>query len=166
MAVTKVIRYKTHPESADENERLIRDVFVELTELQPSGLHYAVFRLDDGVSFLHVAVIDGETNPLTASAAFGAFQAGIQDRCVEGPAAADAAIVGSYQVLRLLFVLGGAGGVGAARGRGPAHNAGLGLHEFPAGCVLGVVVALGGSQGWDPGAQACAMAAPASPATV
>ena len=30
MTVTKVIRYKTHQESADENERLIRDVFTEL----------------------------------------------------------------------------------------------------------------------------------------
>ena len=92
MTVTKVIRYKTHPESADENERLIRDVFAELAEQQPPGLHYAAFRLGDGVSFLHVAVIDGATNPLSASAAFGKFQAGIQDRCVEGPAAADAAI--------------------------------------------------------------------------
>ncbi len=45
---------------------------------QPPGLHYAAFRLDDGVSFLHVAVIDGPTNPLSASAAFGKFQAGIR----------------------------------------------------------------------------------------
>src|SRR5579863_7758906 len=97
MTVTKVIRYTTRPESADENERLIRDVFAELAEQRPQGLHYAAFRLDDGVSFVHVAVIDGATNPLSASAAFGKFQAGIQDRCVEGPAAADAAIVGSYQ---------------------------------------------------------------------
>jgi hypothetical protein len=97
MPVTKVIRYKTNPESADENERLIREVFAELAEQKPQGLQYAAFRLDDGVSFLHVAVIDGETNPLSASAAFGKFQAGIQDRCVEGPAAADAAIVGSYR---------------------------------------------------------------------
>ena len=92
-----MVRYTTKPESADENERLIRDVFAELAEQRPSGLHYATFRLDDGVSFLHVAVIDGATNPLTASPAFGKFQAGIQDRCVEGPAAADAEIVGSYQ---------------------------------------------------------------------
>jgi hypothetical protein len=107
MAVTKVIRYKTHPESADENERLIRDVFAELAEQQPPGLQYAAFRLDDGVSFLHVAVIDGATNPLSASSAFGKFQAGIHDRCVEGPAASDAAIVGSYQFLRLFCVSGG-----------------------------------------------------------
>ena len=97
MTVTKVIRYTTHPESADENERLIRDVFAELAEQQPAGLHYAAFRLDDGVSFVHVAVVDGATNPLTASAAFGKFQAGIQDRCAEGPTPADATIVGSYQ---------------------------------------------------------------------
>jgi len=97
MTVTKVIRYKTRQESADENERLIRHVFAELAEQQPTGLHYAAFRLDDGVSFLHVAVIDGATNPLSASSAFAEFQAGIQDRCVEGPAAADAVIVGSYQ---------------------------------------------------------------------
>ena len=97
MTVTKVVRYKTHPESADENERLIRDVFAELAQSRPAGLHYAAFRLDDGVSFLHVAVIDGAVNPLSESAAFAKFQAGIQDRCAEGPAAADAAIVGSYQ---------------------------------------------------------------------
>ncbi len=99
MTLTKVIRYKTKPESADENERLIRDVFAELAEQKPEGLHYAAFRLDDGVSFLHVAVIDGETNPLSASAAFGQFQSGIQDRCIEGPTPADAAIVGSYRLM-------------------------------------------------------------------
>ena len=40
------------------------------------------------------------------------------------------------------FVLGGVGGVGAAGGGGPAHDAGAGLLQFPAGCVLGVMVAL------------------------
>jgi hypothetical protein len=96
MTIAKVIRYKTHPESADENERLIRDVFDELAQQNPEGLRYAALRLDDGVSFLHVAVLDGDVNPLTASAAFGKFQAGIKDRCAEGPAPADATVIGSY----------------------------------------------------------------------
>ena len=87
MTVTKVIRYRTKPERADENERLIRDVFAELATQNPDGLRYAAFRLDDGVSFLHVAVLDGEDNPLTTSAAFATFQSGIKDRCVEGPTA-------------------------------------------------------------------------------
>ena len=65
-------------------------MFAELAEQQPPGLHYTAYRLEDGVSFLHVAVIDGPANPLSASAAFGKFQAGIQARCIEAPAAADA----------------------------------------------------------------------------
>jgi hypothetical protein len=43
---------------------------------------------------------------------------------------------------QLFFVLSGLGGVAAAGGRGPAHDAGLGLLEFPAGCVLGVMMSL------------------------
>jgi hypothetical protein len=96
MTVAKVIRYTTKPESADENERLIRNVFAELARNHPDGLQYAAFRLGDGVSFLHVAVLDGADNPLSASAAFGEFQSGIQDRCAEGPAPSDATVVGSY----------------------------------------------------------------------
>jgi len=99
MPVTKVIRYRTKPEHADENERLIRAVFAELAEQSPDGLHYAAFRLDDGVSFLHLAVIEGDENPLTASPAFAAFQAGIADRVAEGPTPADAAAIGSYRLL-------------------------------------------------------------------
>ncbi len=99
MPVTKVIRYRTKPDQADENERLIRDVFTELSEQRPEGLRYAAFRLDDGVSFVHMAVVDGEVNPLNASAAFAAFQAGIGDRVEEGPIPADATAVGSYRLL-------------------------------------------------------------------
>jgi hypothetical protein len=98
MTVTKVIRYKTKPERADENERLVRQVFAELDQSKPEGLRYATFRLADGVSFVHVAVIDGTDNPLMASPAFAVFQAGIADRCAEGPFPADATVVGSYRV--------------------------------------------------------------------
>jgi hypothetical protein len=77
MPVTKVVRYRTKPECADENERLIRDVFAELADVtNPMGLHYASFRLDDGVSFLHVAVIEGEVNPLQTSKAFARVPVG------------------------------------------------------------------------------------------
>jgi hypothetical protein len=99
MTVTKVIRYRTKPECADENERLIKEVFAELGEGKPNGLRYAAFRLDDRVSFLHVAVLDGEENPLTSSPAFGTFQSGIKDRCVEGPVPSDATAIGNYQLL-------------------------------------------------------------------
>jgi len=96
MSVTKVIQYTTKPECADYNERLIRAVFAELAEQNPEGLHYAAFRLDDGVSFLHVATLDGPDNPLSNVAAFGQFQSGIGDRCVVGPNPVDASVVGSF----------------------------------------------------------------------
>ncbi|MBV8463751.1 MAG: hypothetical protein JO368_10680 [Acidimicrobiales bacterium] len=99
MPVTKVIRYRTKADRAEENERLIREVFAQLAAEQPEGLHYAAFRFDDGVGFLHLAVIDGDQNPLTASASFASFQDGIADRVAEGPMAADVTVVGSYRLL-------------------------------------------------------------------
>jgi hypothetical protein len=48
---------------------------------------------------VHVAVLEGGENPLSTSAAFAEFQSGIRERCVEGPVAADASVVGSYRFL-------------------------------------------------------------------
>lgn len=59
----------------------------------------ASFKLDDGVSFVHLASIetaDGN-NPLAESTAFQAFQAEIRDRFDELPAAVDLNEIGSYR---------------------------------------------------------------------
>jgi hypothetical protein len=96
MTVHKVIRYQTKPEQADENARLIDDVFAELAIRKPEGLHYTAYRLDDGVSFVHVVALDGDANPLPGLPAFARFQSGIDERCAVAPLAADATIVGHY----------------------------------------------------------------------
>jgi len=96
MSDTKVIRYRTKPERADENAALIKAVFAELAESAPDGVRYAAFRLDDGVSFVHVVRLDGPGNPLPSMEAFQAFQAELGDRVADGPFAADATVVGSY----------------------------------------------------------------------
>jgi hypothetical protein len=93
---TTVVRYTTRPERADENQALIEKVFVDLAAAAPAGLRYASYRLADGVSFVHVAAVEGETNPLTATAAFVEFVREIADRCVEGPVASGATVVGEY----------------------------------------------------------------------
>lgn len=98
MTIAKVIRYTTKPECAEENARLVRDVYAELAAKQPDSLRYITFRLDDGVSFVHVALLEAEENPLNSSAAFAAFTEGIAGRCAQGPVPADAAIVGSYRL--------------------------------------------------------------------
>ena len=58
-----------------------------------------MFRLDDEVTFLHVALVDDEPNPLQSVAAFGEFQREIGDRVAEGPVAADATVVASYRLI-------------------------------------------------------------------
>jgi hypothetical protein len=99
MSNTKVIRYRTTPESAAENQRLIEAVFAELATVAPDGIRYAAFRLDDGVSFVHVVQLEGEDNPLGSIGAFQEFQADLGARVAEGPMPADASVVGSYGVM-------------------------------------------------------------------
>jgi quinol monooxygenase YgiN len=98
MSTIKVVRYRTKPEHADENVELVRAVFAELATEDPGGLRYATLRLEDGVTFVHIATIEGATNPLAASAAFQRFQSAIAERCEEGPIAMDASVVGEYSL--------------------------------------------------------------------
>jgi quinol monooxygenase YgiN len=93
----RIIRYETRPEAAEENQRLVENVFAELTAEDPGGLRYATFRLADGVGFVHVVVHEGDADPLSTSAAFAAFQDGIGDRLADPPNAQDATLVGSYR---------------------------------------------------------------------
>ena len=96
-----IVRYKTRPETGDENQELIENVFAELSVTQPDGLGYAAFRLADGVSFIHMASITTEdgSNPLGQSAAFAKFQEGIAARCEEPPSPQQSTVVGSYRLL-------------------------------------------------------------------
>ena len=91
-----VVRYKVKPERVEENEALVEAVYAELAESDPGGLRYATFKLDDGVTFVHVASVDAETNPLGKLSAFAKFTSNIGERCDEPPVAQDALLVGSY----------------------------------------------------------------------
>lgn len=93
---SRVIRYTTKPECAQGHAELIGAVCAELAQTRPEGFRYEAFRLEDGVSFVHVATLDGDDNPLAGSTAFAAFQAGLPDRVAEPPVAKGAELVGSY----------------------------------------------------------------------
>lgn len=93
---TITVRYRVKPERAEENKRLVKAVFASLAASAPEGLHYATFVEPDGVSFVHVATIDGEQNPLQADPAFKAFTAEIEDRCEVPPQPTELTHVGSY----------------------------------------------------------------------
>ena len=84
---------------AAENEAYITRVFEQLKKDEPSGLRYASFKLDDGVSFVHIVSLEAAdgSNPLGQLPAFQAFTAQIKDRCEEPPLAVDLTEVGSYR---------------------------------------------------------------------
>jgi hypothetical protein len=94
-----VVRYKVRPDAAGENQRLIEQVFAELQKKSPAGVRYVALRLNDG-TFVHFSMTEDGAPPIPGLDAFGAFQSGIKERCIEPPQQVDATIVGSYQMLR------------------------------------------------------------------
>jgi hypothetical protein len=95
-----MVRYKVNADRVEENERYITAVFEQLKREQPPGLRYASFKLDDGVSFMHVVSLetaDGD-NPLVDLAAFKAFSASVRDRCAEPPVFTELQEDGSYHL--------------------------------------------------------------------
>jgi hypothetical protein len=94
-----LVRYKAKPEAAQENKRLIEQVFAELRTKSPQGVRYLVLKLPDG-SFIHFSITEDGAAPLPSLEAFRAFQSGIKERCMEQPEANEPTIVGNYRMLQ------------------------------------------------------------------
>jgi quinol monooxygenase YgiN len=92
------IRYTVKEGRGDENQALIEQVFAELMAKAPDGLRYDAFRLEDGVTFVHVVSHESEAarEVLTTLPAFRAFQAGIAERCAVAPVRTPLTTIGSY----------------------------------------------------------------------
>ena len=97
MPTATVVRYKTHPQHAQENAALVRAVFDALQSTRPAGLTYQCLRGHDGVTFTHVVTTDAGANPLVALPAFQAFLADLRDRCAEPPARVESELLGRYE---------------------------------------------------------------------
>jgi hypothetical protein len=93
-----LVRYRTKPDRADENQRLSAAVFEELKRKAPAGLHYATFRLPDD-TFVHIALHEEGGTPLSSFDSFKAFQKDIRERCAEGPSPMEPQLVGNYGML-------------------------------------------------------------------
>src|SRR5215475_6752187 len=91
-----MVRYKVKPDRVEENEQLVREVYEELARTRPEGLRYGTFKLEDGVTFIHLAS-HGDPNPLAQVEAFARFQADIRDRCDEPPVVQTLEEAGSYR---------------------------------------------------------------------
>ena len=93
-----MVRYKVKPDQVETNEALVRAVFDELHHERPGGFGYATFKLDDGVSFVHIVdESDDAGESLTDVKAFARFREAIRDRCDEPPVATELHEVGSFR---------------------------------------------------------------------
>ena len=96
---SSMVRYKVRPDRVADNESLVRNVYEQLNRERPDGLHYATFKLPDGVSFMHIVVdSDQPGRVLNEIAAFKAFVTDIESRCEEPPVATELTMVGSYDL--------------------------------------------------------------------
>jgi hypothetical protein len=95
-----MVRYRVKPGRTAENEALVHAVYDELQRTEFSGLRYATFKLDDDVSFVHIAVETGDGQKSLADVeAFKEFRKGLGERCDIAPVATELREVDSYRFL-------------------------------------------------------------------
>ena len=92
-----LIRYRLKPEHVERNEELVRAMFEELHRAAPSGVRYTTFKLEDGVSFMHISESEGEDSPLAGLASVQEFRRELADRCEEQPVLSELTEVGAYR---------------------------------------------------------------------
>jgi quinol monooxygenase YgiN len=92
-----LVRYRLKPDQVERNEELIRAMYEELDRAAPSGLRYVIFKLEDGVSFMHISESEGEESPMAGLASVQEFRRELADRCEEQPVLTQLTEVGSYR---------------------------------------------------------------------
>jgi hypothetical protein len=91
-----MVRYRVKPDRVADNEALVRAVYDELSRTDPGGFRYATFRLDDGVTFVHLAQSEHGRPPLGQVDAFRRFTEHIDERVDEPPVSSQVETIGSY----------------------------------------------------------------------
>jgi hypothetical protein len=93
-----LVRYKVKTGKVAENEQLIKEVYKQLHNENIDGFRYITLKLDDGVTFVHIAFADTEQASIAFSnlSAFKDFQANIKERCDEYPVVGQVTVVGAY----------------------------------------------------------------------
>ena len=93
-----MVQYKVKPDQTEKNEALVRAVYDELQRTEFAGLRYVTFKLDDGVTFVHLAVETGDGERSLADVkAFQEFRKDLGERCEVAPVATGLSEVGSFR---------------------------------------------------------------------
>jgi hypothetical protein len=95
-----LLRYKTKPQRAAENQRLVRAVFDEIHRARPEGIRYSTFLLDDGLTFINIVATETSSGlaPLGQLQAYQQIQQGKYDRFDEPPQVTELHELGTYRI--------------------------------------------------------------------
>jgi hypothetical protein len=93
-----IVRYKLKADRTAENEQFVRAVFRQLHDRQPEAIGYAVYKLADGVSFVHILFYETEAahKVFDSLPAFRDFLGQAKDRFEELPLVSEVEEIGSY----------------------------------------------------------------------
>lgn len=91
-----LIQCRVKPDQLDRNLHLLRAVHDELDTVQPPGLHWTTYQLDDKLTFLDIVGGTAPPEELSTLPAFQHFRSTLDDRCDEPPVMSEVHTVGSY----------------------------------------------------------------------
>ena len=80
-----MVRYATKPEASADNERLSRAVFDQIRAEAPDDIAYGLFRIDDEFIHLFVNLAADNSDAVTETSSFHAYQADLATRCATLP---------------------------------------------------------------------------------
>jgi hypothetical protein len=80
-----MVRYATKPEASAENEKLSRAAFDQMRANAPDDVAYGLFRIGDEFIHLFVNLAADNSDAVTETSSFRAFQADLAARCTTPP---------------------------------------------------------------------------------
>jgi quinol monooxygenase YgiN len=89
-------RCEVRPGEVERNLELLQEVHEEMRSVQPKGLRYATFQLEDRVTFVSFVEMDEGPAVLRQLTAFQRYRATLDERCDEPPVLTTLHEVGSY----------------------------------------------------------------------
>lgn len=92
-----MICYRVKHDRVERNLGLLRAVYEEMESVQPDGLSYATFQLEDGVSFVDLVDTKDGPGPLSRLEAFRRFRSTLDERCDEPPTMTELREVGAFR---------------------------------------------------------------------
>jgi hypothetical protein len=93
-----MVRSKFKSESVAKVDAAAATMFEAIGAARPHGMHYASYKLADGVTYVAVLKLDeGVEKPLPQIEAFRQFQEGLKGWMAEPPIAEPVTVIGSYR---------------------------------------------------------------------